>query len=198
MPLATKSRPGAHHKKRQAKHHRRSKDYLKTYWPYLPMLLIVGLGIAINSFLSSSGHVLGTESNFSGSSLLSNTNQDRVSDHESSLSLNSELAQAAQSKANDMIASDYWAHVSPSGKTPWTFIMASGYQYSQAGENLAYGFSSSSAVINAWMASPEHRANMLKSTYSDVGFGIAESTNFMGQGPKVIVVAEYGRPLART
>jgi len=160
------------------------------------MLLIVGAGFTLSNFLSNSSHVLGTQSSFSSAALLSQTNQDRTTDHENSLTLNTELAQAAQAKANDMVSNNYWAHVSPSGKTPWTFILASGYKYSQAGENLAYGFSSSSQVINAWMASPEHRANMLKSSYSDVGFGVAESSNFEGQGPKVIVVAEYAKPLA--
>jgi hypothetical protein len=198
MPLATKARPGAHHKKRQAKHHRRSKDYLKPYWPYIPLLLIISAGFALGNYLSNPGHVLGTQSSFNSALLLSDTNQDRTSDHESNLLLSSQLDQAAQAKANDMVNNNYWAHVSPSGKTPWTFIIGSGYKYSEAGENLAYGFNSSSQVISAWMASPEHRANMLKSSYSDVGFGIAESPNFQGQGPKVIVVAEYAKPLAVT
>ena len=55
MALATKPRPTTHHKKRQAHHHRHSPGYLKTYWPYLPMLAIVGAGVAVNKSLYSSG-----------------------------------------------------------------------------------------------------------------------------------------------
>lgn len=48
MALATRPKPKVHHKKRQARHHRLSKPYLKTYWPYLPMLAVVGLGYLAN------------------------------------------------------------------------------------------------------------------------------------------------------
>lgn len=53
MALATKPKPGVSHRKRRAQHHKQSKHYLKTYWPYLPMLMIVGIGLAINNFWSS-------------------------------------------------------------------------------------------------------------------------------------------------
>ena len=52
MAIATRSKPKAHHKKRQAKHHRRSKVYIKSYLPYLPMLAIVGTGVIANALWS--------------------------------------------------------------------------------------------------------------------------------------------------
>jgi len=55
MALATRPRPTTHHKKRHARHHRHSPGYLKTYWPYLPMLAIVGAGVAVNNSLYSGG-----------------------------------------------------------------------------------------------------------------------------------------------
>jgi hypothetical protein len=193
MALATRPKPKTHAKKRQAQHHRHSKHYLKSYWPYLPMLLIVGLGLMVNSAWSKSS-VLGAKSDFSAGSLLDDTNVERAKDNEPALALNPQLAAAAQAKAEDMVKADYWAHNSPEGKTPWSFINASGYQYQTAGENLAYGFSSAGDSVAGWMNSPEHRANILDNTYRDVGFGVASSPNYQGQGPETVVVAEYGQP----
>jgi hypothetical protein len=198
MALATRpSRNTATHRKRDGKHHRQTDSYLKHYWPYIPMLLIVGLGLVANS-LWSHGAVLGAQSDFSTTSLLSDTNQQRTADHEANLKLDQQLTNAAQAKANDMAAKDYWSHTSPDGKTPWTFITAAGYSYQVAGENLAYGFDNGSDVINAWMNSQTHRANVLDNDYKDVGFGVAQAPNYQGKAQQTIVVAEYGEPSATT
>src|SRR5665647_1797248 len=140
MALATKSKnksPVAH-KKRSGQHHSKSKHYMQAYWPYIPMLMIVGLGLLVNIIWSNHG-VLGINSDFSDSSLLASTNAQRTADNESQLSIDPLLSRAAQAKADDMVAANYWSHTSPDGKTPWTFIAASGYSYQRAGENLAYG-----------------------------------------------------------
>ena len=193
MALATRSAPKAHHRKRQAHHHRQSRHYLKPYWPYLPMLVIVGLGLLVNSVWSGAG-VLGTNSDFSSRSLLRDTNAERSRNGKPALTLNVRLEAAAQAKADDMVRSDYWAHDSPAGKTPWSFITANGYQYRSAGENLAYGFDGADSSVAGWMNSAEHRANILNASYSDVGFGVASSPDYVGHGPQTIVVAEYGQP----
>lgn len=194
MSLATRpKRTTAAHKKRSGKHHRHTDTYLKHYWPYIPMLLIVGLGLVVNTIWSHS-NVLGAQSDFSATSLLNDTNQQRAADHEASLTLNQQLTDAAQAKANDMAAKNYWSHDSPNGQTPWSFITAAGYHYEAAGENLAYGFDSGSDVVTAWMNSPTHRANVLGASYKDVGFGVAQAPNYQGKGLETIVVAEYGEP----
>ncbi|HET7320826.1 MAG TPA: CAP domain-containing protein [Candidatus Saccharimonadales bacterium] len=128
-------------------------------------------------------------------SLLAYSNNQRAAAGEGYLNLNGALDSAAQAKANDMVSENYWGHYSPSGASPWTFISNAGYGYSAAGENLAYGFASSADVITAWMNSAEHRANLLNGGFVDVGFGIANSPNYVGTGPETIVVAEYGTPL---
>jgi hypothetical protein len=166
---------------------------MSPYWPYLPMLLIVGMGLLVNSVWSGNG-VLGAARDFSAGTLLSDTNAERSKQGESALRLDSRLSAAAQAKAEDMVKTDYWAHDSPAGKTPWKFIAESGYQYQSAGENLAYGFASADDSVAGWMNSPEHRANILNRAYSDVGFGVASSRDYMGQGPETIVVAEYAQP----
>ena len=128
------------------------------------------------------------------SSLLAATNAEREANGEADLQINGELTAAAQAKAADMVAKNYWAHVSPSGETPWDFIDQTGYSYVGAGENLAYGFNSLDEVMTGWMNSPTHRANVLKAAYSEVGFSIVTAPDFQGSGPQTIVVAEYGIP----
>jgi hypothetical protein len=58
MALATRPKPNVHHKKRRAQHHRHSKTYVKAYWPYLPMLIIVGAGASIDKLWSSGALVV--------------------------------------------------------------------------------------------------------------------------------------------
>ena len=93
-----------------------------------------------------------------------------------------------------MVANDYWSDVSPDGEQPWQFITAAGYQYEAAGENLAYGFDTSEDTLIGWMNSPEHKANVLNANFTNVGFGIANSTDFQNSGEETIVVAMYGEP----
>lgn len=116
--------------------------------------------------------VLGYATDIHVEQLLGGTNAQRQGAGLSPLTLNSQLSQAAAAKAQDMFAKGYWAHNSPTGATPWSFISGAGYRYVVAGENLAKNFSSSQDVINAWMASPTHRENMVKSSYKEVGFAV--------------------------
>jgi hypothetical protein len=185
----------AHIRKLSGGHHRKSKSYSKPYWPYLPMLAVIGLGLLVNTLWANTGHILGVHSDLSATTLLATTNAARTSDHEPSLTFNSQLMQAAQTKAADMVAQNYWSHDTPEGKTPWTFITAAGYDYQLAGENLAYGFSDGSSLISAWMSSPEHRANILNTDFQNVGFGIASSPDYQNKGPEIIVVALYAEPV---
>ncbi|MDB5169221.1 MAG: hypothetical protein JWO41_577 [Candidatus Saccharibacteria bacterium] len=196
MALATRPKPTRHHQKRNGQHHKQNKHYVKAYWPYLPMLMMVVIGLAISSLWSAKSAVLGASSDFSAQTLLLNTNSQREHQQEADLTLDTQLTAAAQAKAADMAAHNYWSHNSPQGKTPWTFIDASGYAYQQAGENLAYGFTDAGSTITGWMNSPEHRANMLNAGYSQVGFGVAHSQNYQGAGPTTIIVAMYGQPIS--
>lgn len=136
--------------------------------------------------------VLAYATNVNRSDLLTFTNQNRRSAGLSDLLLNDSLNQAAQSKANHMIANNYWAHTAPDGTTPWYFFDQAGYDYVNAGENLAYGFIDSSGVVQGWMDSPGHRANIM-GDYKDVGFGFASSPTYQG-GENTVVVAMYGTP----
>jgi hypothetical protein len=136
--------------------------------------------------------VLGYATDISADTLYTLTNQERASAGLAPLSLNAQLTSAAQAKAADMFAKDYWAHVSPDGTQPWTFITNAGYSYSYAGENLAKDFSTSSGVMAGWMASPGHAANILNTNYMDVGFAVMNGTLLGSE--TTLVVAEYARP----
>lgn len=186
-----------HHKKRYGQHQKHTKRFKNTYWPYLPLVLVVGVGLLVSSLWSNAAHgVLGSTTDITASNLLHETNAERGHHHENALRLNSQLTQAAQAKAADMASRDYWAHVTPDGKQPWTFITATGYRYQTAGENLAYGFSSADATMRGWMHSAEHRANILNESYSQVGFGVVTAENYLGRGRQTVVVALYAQPVA--
>src|SRR6185437_10613391 len=120
------------------------------------------------------------------------TNTERTDNSVGTLSEDALLDSAAQAKAADMAAKGYFSHVGPDGKTPWQWIDASGYQYQYAGENLAVRFIDSTDVVNAWMASPTHRANMVKPVYTQIGVGVAEGL-YEGQ-PATYVVQYFGTP----
>lgn len=170
---------------------------MRAYWPYLPIVAIIIVGLILSSILTEARRgVLGYATDMSTSALLSGTNSQRTANGLGSLALNSLLTQAAQNKANDMASRDYWSHNTPDGKTPWTFIAATGYSYQTAGENLAYGFATASDTITGWMNSPGHRANILNTSFTQVGFGVANAASFQGTGPETIVVAMYAQPVA--
>jgi hypothetical protein len=126
------------------------------------------------------------------SELISLTNQQRAVNKASTLSENTLLNQSAQAKAEDMAARGYFAHVGPDGKNPWAWIDAMGYDYQYAGENLAVRFVDSKDVVAGWMASPTHRANMVKSVYTEIGVGIAQGV-YKGQ-PATFVVQHFAKP----
>jgi uncharacterized protein YkwD len=186
-------RPAIEHRKRVGQHHHQGHHYMKPYWPYLPIVAILVFGFALNSWLTTIHRsVLGYATDMSVQSLLDDTNAQRASNGEGPLNVRSELNQAAQAKAADMAARDYWSHSTPDGQTPWTFITAAGYNFETAGENLAYGFGTAADTLTGWMNSPGHRANILNTSYRDIGFGIVDIPNYQGTGAETLVVAMYG------
>lgn len=188
--------------KRQSRHRnqRRSRRMSKFQLAAIGvMVLCGGLAGGVTSYTDSiQKGVLAYATNVSHSGLLTYTNQNRTANSLAALSLDSRLNSAAQAKANDMVAKNYWSHTSPDGRQPWDFIVAAGYSYSMAGENLAYGALTSADTVQAWMNSPGHRANILKAGFTQVGFGFANSANFQNSGPQTVIVAMYAAPYAAT
>lgn len=107
------------------------------------------------------------------------------------------LASSAKAKADAMLASNCWSHYCPNGKSPWDFFKDAGYNYLNAGENLAEGFHNVSGVIKAWMDSPTHRENILKSQFTEVGVGFASGT-YQGARNNMVIVVHFGKPRVET
>ena len=92
-----------------------------------------------------------------------------------------------------MVNRNYWSHQTPDQQEPWAFISATGYTFQKAGENLAYGFNNNGQVVAGWMNSPTHKMNMLDKAFEEVGFGVANATNFTNNGKSTVVVAMYAK-----
>lgn len=132
------------------------------------------------------------QASYSAGTLVSMTNSARSRNGLGSLSVNSQLTSAAYAKAQDMLANQYFAHTSPSGRTPWDFIKGAGYNYSYAGENLAIGYADASELFSAWMASATHRENILNPNFREIGIAVISG---IYEGVETIIVAqEFGAP----
>lgn len=128
------------------------------------------------------------------SNIVELTNQTRLNLGLGGLKVNSLLTKAAAAKANDILAKQYFAHTSPEGLTPWSWIEKAGYDYLYAGENLAVHYQSAEDVNEGWLASPTHRANIVQPKYAEIGVGVAMG-DFEGV-PSTIVVQMFGTPVA--
>lgn len=157
---------------------------------FIYILLFIFLQVSFSIVSLSKPGVLGISGNIDQKKLIELTNIERQKNGLSPVSENEALDRAAALKAQNMFSENYWAHFAPSGKTPWDFILGSGYKFIYAGENLAKNFTSSDDVVKAWMASPTHRDNLLNSKYQDIGIAVAEGT-LNGQ-KTILVVQEFG------
>jgi uncharacterized protein YkwD len=107
-------------------------------------------------------------------------NTERAEHGKEPLQSNTNLEQAAESHGKEMLALDYFAHIAPSGLTPVERIRETGYIPSSEvgyvlGENLAWGtlsLATPEAIVNAWIASPEHLANILEGRYRETGIDV--------------------------
>lgn len=140
--------------------------------------------------------VLGYAANIAPSEVIRLTNEKRIAVGVSPLSENSVLSQAAQAKGTDMLNKGYWAHVSPDGVQPWKFFTDFGYEYKYAGENLARDFSDPVSAVEAWMASPSHRENLLSPKYKEIGIAVVEGP--LSGADTTIIVQFFGTKYADT
>ncbi len=151
---------------------------------------ILGLVLAGNLFLrlldSTNLHILGFTSSITIDEVVRATNEQRVAAGLKPLSYNEKLADAARRKAANMFEENYWAHVSPSGKSPWVWFQAAGYSYTFAGENLAKDFGDTSRMMSAWMASPTHKDNIVNSKYTEIGLAVVPGS-IQGQETMLVV-----------
>jgi uncharacterized protein YkwD len=118
------------------------------------------------------------------------------------LKVNGQLEAAAEDHNAEMLQVNYFAHVAPDGETPVERIKKTGYIASESvgyviGENLAWGtyaLSTPKAIVEAWIASPGHLANILEARYTETGIGVTPSVpQSLGEGnPGATYAQEFG------
>ena len=127
--------------------------------------------------------------------VIEHTNSQRELNGLMPLHYNKKLEAAAEAKVDDMFKNQYFEHESPDGKSPADIIKTQGYEFITVGENLALGnFKDDKTLVQAWMDSPGHRANILNGKYYEIGIAVRKATF---EGKEVwLAVQEFGSPLS--
>ncbi|MEU8825527.1 CAP domain-containing protein [Streptomyces sp. NPDC048636] len=107
------------------------------------------------------------------SEVITLTNAERAAARLAPLTAEPRLTTAAQRHSDDMVARDFYSHTAPEGQQPWDRARAAGATHRGIGENIACGQRSAAEVVQGWMNSPGHRANILKPDFSHIGVGYA-------------------------
>ncbi|GGV98718.1 hypothetical protein GCM10010230_22920 [Streptomyces narbonensis] len=89
------------------------------------------------------------------------------------LTVDADLTEAAQEYTDDMAATGNFSHTGTDGSQPQDRIETAGYTWSRSGENIAKGQADAAAVMDAWMHSPGHRANILNCGFTEIGVGVS-------------------------
>ncbi|MDF3002922.1 MAG: serine protease [Bacillota bacterium] len=104
-------------------------------------------------------------------------NKERAAAGLSALKVNTKLASVAETKAEDLRDKNYFSHTSPTYGSPFDMMKQFGITYTAAGENIAKGQKNPSSVMDGWMNSEGHRANILNSSYTEIGVGYVTDSN---------------------
>ena len=113
--------------------------------------------------------------------ILELVNTERAANGCGAVTLNSQLNNAATAHSEDMSSNDYFDHTGLNGSKPWDRAKAAGYGSSFIGENIAQGYGSADSVMDGWMNSPGHRANILNCGYNHLGVGLSNQGNYWTQ-----------------
>lgn len=108
-------------------------------------------------------------------------NQIRKENGLAELTYDWELCRVARIKSQDMKDNGYFSHTSPTYGSPFQMMKSFGIRYKSAGENIAKGQTTPEAVVNAWMNSSGHRANILSSSFTHIGVGYASGGSYWTQ-----------------
>ena len=108
--------------------------------------------------------------------VLALVNQERAKQGLSALSWSDELTAVARAHSKDMAARGFFSHTNPDGQSPFDRMKAAGISYRTAGENIAAGQRTPQEVVNSWMNSEGHRANILNASYTRLGVGYASGS----------------------
>ncbi|MDZ5607225.1 CAP domain-containing protein [Bacillus pseudomycoides] len=109
------------------------------------------------------------------------TNAERTKQGLPALKVDAELSKVARAKSEDMQKNNYFDHNSPTYGSPFDMMKKFGISYKSAGENIAQGQRTPEEVVQAWMNSEGHRANILNNGYTHIGVGHVENGNYWTQ-----------------
>ncbi|HYK00178.1 MAG TPA: CAP domain-containing protein [Thermoanaerobaculia bacterium] len=115
------------------------------------------------------------------------------------LAADDRLMRAANDRMRHMEEESYWGHHSPDGLSPFSWVTLRSYEFRSVGENLACGFDTARMLVEAWMESPGHRANILSNDYEDCGIAIIDgSTKGPANGKSIVMMfAKKKQPVQR-
>jgi uncharacterized protein YkwD len=128
------------------------------------------------------------------SQVISLINAERTAEGLSTLAQNSSLTQAARRHSADMACTDNFSHTGSDGTAPWDRVSAAGYSWSRVTENIAassYQYFSPASVVNMWMNSPGHKANILDANVIHIGVGFRYFDN---GGYDAYYTANFAKP----
>ena len=108
-------------------------------------------------------------------------NEIRAAEGLGKLEENWELSRVARFKSRDMREKRYFSHTSPTYGSPFEMMRAFGLAYRTAGENIAMGYPTPEAVVDGWMNSEGHRANILNPSFTVIGVGYVSQGNYWTQ-----------------
>lgn len=169
---------------------------------YLIAAVIVGLVMVLNASwmvqIRDRQRVQGTSTTLSTSEIIALTNLERAKKDLPALVPNDLLTQAAMDKAQNMIRTGVFDHYYQTEEganvNPWQFILDQGYEYHHAGENLARDFFDAEVLVQAWMDSPAHKANILSEQYKEIGVAVVDGP-FFDRENTTLVVQLFAAPL---
>lgn len=139
-------------------------------------------------------HLTAAQAQLDAKGVIADTNKERATHGNlPALKENATLDDIATLRLDDMFKHQYFSHFSPTGESALTVASSVGYNHIALGENLAEGmFKGDQGLLDAWMASPGHRANILDTHYTEIGVAVRRG---MFQGHEVwIAVQEFGKP----
>lgn len=143
------------------------------------------LGIAAPGVLPAA---TGSPDHISKESVVAEINRHRLESGLAPLRADGRLDAAAEDRIADMETVGYWGHQCPEGHSPFVWLSGHDYQHRTVGENLAAGFETTSVLVQSWMESPGHRANILSSDYSDIGVALIDGGTTRRMNGRSVVV----------
>ena len=115
-----------------------------------------------------------TENNKLEKEVVTLVNQERAKLGLAPLKDNSQLSNVARTKSEDMANKNYFSHTSPTYGSPFDMMKKFGITYTTAGENIAMGQQTAASVMDGWMNSSGHKANILSKDFTEIGVGVAK------------------------